>query len=307
MQNTISTPTGNTVVATHHGNHCSVSWGAILCGAAAAGALSLVLLSVGSGIGIATFNPWSGDRETIASFTTKAAAWMVVMQWLSAGLGGYISGRLRGSNVQVGRDEVFFRDTAHGFLAWAVATLLTASLLASAMGALVGGGAKAATAVASAGAGGGAAAMQAPGPDRGPRGPGFDMMSYDIDALLRSPQPTAAPTNENAHRELSGIFRNSMTAAEFPAADREYAARVVAAQTGITQEEALTRVDATVAKAAELKAEAKDKAEKARKASAAFSIFTALSMMVGAFIAAVAAALGGVHRDDPVSYDPIRS
>lgn len=306
MQNNISTPTGNTVIASHHGHQCSVSLSAILCGAAAAGALSLVLLSVGSGIGIATFNPWSGDRETIASFTTKAAAWMVVMQWLSAGLGGYISGRLRGSNLQVGRDEVFFRDTAHGFMSWAVATLLTASLLASAMGALVGGGAKAATAVASAGAAGGAAAM-ASGPDRGPRGPGFDMMSYDIDALLRSPQPTAGSTNENAHRELSVIFRNSMTAAEFPAADREYAARVVAAQTGITQEEALTRVDVTAAKAAELKAEAKDKAEKARKASAAFSIFTALSLMVGAFIAAVAAALGGVHRDDPVSYDPIRS
>lgn len=298
MQNTITTPTGNTVIATHHGHHCSVSWGAILCGAAAAGALSLVLLSVGSGVGIATFTPWSGDRETIASFTTKAAAWMVAMQWLSAGLGGYIAGRLRGSNVQVGRDEVFFRDTAHGFMSWAVATLLTASLLASAMGALVGGGAKAATAVASAGAAG--------GPDHGPREPGFDMMAYDIDALLRSPQPTAAPTNENAHRELAAIFRNSMTATEFPAADREYVARVVAAQTGIPQEEALARVDATAAKAAELKAQAKDKAEKARKASAAFSIFTALSMMVGAFIAAVAAALGGVHRDDPVSYDPIR-
>lgn len=304
MQNTITTPTGNTVIAAPH-HQSSVSWAAIIGGAAGAAALSLVLLSLGSGIGIATFNPWSGDQESIASFTTKAAAWMVAMQWASAGLGGYLAGRLRGSNVQTGRDEIFFRDTAHGFLAWAAATLLTATLLASAMGSLVGGGAKAATAVVSAGAAGGAAAMHAPGPARG--APGFDAMAYDIDALLRSPQPGVAATDEGARREIGGIFRNSMTAAEFPAADREYVASVVAAKTGITQEEALTRVDATVAKLGAMKAEAKEKAEKARKASAAFSIFTALSLLVGAFIAAVAAALGGMHRDDPVSYDPIRS
>lgn len=304
MQNTITTPTGNTVIASHHGHHCSVSWGAIICGAAAAASISLVLLAVGSGVGIASFNPWSGDRETIASFTTKAAAWMVCMQWLSAGLGGYISGRLRGSNVQTGRDEVFFRDTAHGFMAWAVATLFAATLLASAAGSLVGGGAKAAAAVASAGAAGGAVAAQS-GPAA--RGPGFDMMGYDVDALLRSPSPTAAITDEGAHREITGILRNSMTAAEFPAADRTYVANLVAAQAGISQEEATARVDATVAKMTAAKEEAKEKVEKARKASAAFSIFTALSLMVGAFIAAVAAAIGGMHRDDPVSYDPIRN
>lgn len=307
MQNTIATPTGNTVIATPLGHQCPVSWGAILCGAAAAASISLVLLAVGSGVGIASFNPWSGDRESIASFTMKAAAWMVCMQWLSAALGGYISGRLRGSNVQTGRDEVFFRDTAHGFMAWAVATLFTATLLASAAGALVGGGTKAATAVASAGAAGGAVAMQGADPDRGARVAGFDMIGYDVDALLRSPQPTASINNEGAHREITGIFRNSMTATEFPSSDREYVASLVAAQAGISQEEALTRVDATVAKMNALKAEAKETAEKARKASAAFAIFTALSLMVGAFIAAVAAALGGLHRDDPVSYDPIRN
>ncbi len=302
MQNTMTTPTGNTVIATNNAHHhsCSMSWGAILGGAAAAAALSLILLSLGSGVGIASFNPWSGDRETIASFTTKAAAWMVAMQWLSSGLGGYIAGRLRGSNVQTGRDEVFFRDTAHGFLSWTVATLFTAALLASAMGALMGGGAK----LAGGAAAGGAVAMHAPGPDRGP---GMDMFGYNVDALLRTSQPAAAAPNEALRREVGGIFRNSMTASEFPAADREYLANIVATQSGITQEEALTRVDATIAKMDAMKVEAKDKAEKARKASAAFSIFTALSMLVGAFIAAVAAALGGLHRDDPVSYDPIRN
>ncbi|HYD18686.1 MAG TPA: hypothetical protein VEF76_09420 [Patescibacteria group bacterium] len=297
MQNTITTPTGTTVVA-QPGHECSVSWAAILGGAAAAAALSLVLLSLGSGIGLASFNPWSGDRETIVSFTSKMAIWMVAMQWLSSALGGYLAGRLRSRTPQIGTDEVFFRDTAHGFLAWTVATLFTAALLASATTALVGGGVKAATAVAAAGAAGGAAAASSEA--------GGDVLSYRVDALLRNPMP-AATMSDQGNREITTIFRTGMQQDDFPAADREYVARVVAAQSGITQEEAAARVDATVTQLQAAKTEAKETAEKARKASAMFSMITALSLLIGAFIAAVSAALGGVHRDDPVSYDPIRN
>jgi hypothetical protein len=311
MENTVSTsPVPADVHHPGHHHNCAVSWGAILGGAAAAAALSLILLSLGSGIGLASFNPFSGDRESIASFTGKMAAWMVAMQWFSAGLGGYIAGRLRSRTPVNGNDEVFFRDTAHGFLAWTVATLFTAALLASATTALLGAGGKAATAVAAAGAAGGGAAMAKEGPavpgKPGPDAPGFDLLSYNVDALLRNTAPVTGGPVENTHREVTGIIRHGLMEDEFPQADREYLARLVAANAAISPEEAATRVDSAVTQLQAAKAEAKETAEKARKASATFSLITALSLLVGAFIAAVAAALGGRDRDDPRYCDPLR-
>jgi hypothetical protein len=62
--------------------------------------------------------------------------------------------------------------------------------------------------------------------------------------------------------------------------------------------EAAKRVDTVLAGMDDAKNKAKAAADTARKASAAFAPVGALSVIVGAFIASVAAALGGKQRDE---------
>lgn len=116
-----------------------VSWGAIFAGATAAAALSLILLILGTGLGLASVSPWAQEGISAESFGVSTILWITFTSLAASGLGGYIAGRLRTRWVGILSDEVYFRDTAHGFLAWCVATLLTASLLTSVIGTLVGG------------------------------------------------------------------------------------------------------------------------------------------------------------------------
>jgi len=105
-----------------------VEWAAITAGALAAVGVSIILFTLGSGLGLAGANPWSSVPQALVTFTIGAGIWLIVMQWLSSALGGYLAGRLRKKWVGVRTDEVFFRDTAHGLLAWALATAIVALL-----------------------------------------------------------------------------------------------------------------------------------------------------------------------------------
>jgi MFS family permease len=124
--------------AAGHMPNRAVSWPAIFAGATGAAALSLVLLVLGMGLGFSALSPWVAGDMTADPITWSAIAWIVFAAVASSGLGGYIAGRLRERWPGTQLDEVYFRDTAHGFLAWAVATLLTAATLASVMGTIVG-------------------------------------------------------------------------------------------------------------------------------------------------------------------------
>lgn len=119
----------------------AVSWGAIAAGAAGAAALSLILLILGVGLGMSSVSPWSNEGISAETFGMSTIIWLTVTQLLSSALGGYLAGRLRTKWVDVHNDEIYFRDTAHGFLAWAVASLATAVLLSSFIGAVISGGA----------------------------------------------------------------------------------------------------------------------------------------------------------------------
>src|SRR6187549_1374716 len=170
-----------------------VHWGAITAGALGAVGITFVLISLGPALGHVTVSPWSPSGSAPAAFGIAAGIWLIVTQWLASGLGGYLAGRLREKWVGVRTDEVLFRDTAHGLLAWALATIIVVALLI--VGSTVAGAVAAAT-----------------------------------------PAP-AAPVSPEA-------------------------------------------------------------AEPARKAAISFSFFSSLSFLIGAFIGAVAGALGGYHRDE---------
>jgi hypothetical protein len=233
-----------------------------------------------------------------------AAAWLIIVQWLSAGLGGYLAGRLRTKWANIHTHEVFFRDTAHGFITWAVATVIVAGFLASATGAIISGGVHAAATVgagAAAGAGGAAAAQAGTGgtntSSAGGTAPAQQLATYDMDLLFRSSQTNGTNSTTDARAEAARILANGVATGDVPSTDRAYLAELVASRTGISSEEAQKRVDNAIAQAKAADVKARELADKARKAAAETSIFTALSMLVGAFIACIAAALGGQRRD----------
>lgn len=267
----------------------AVSWAAVIAGAVAAAATSLILLGLGSGFGLAAVSPWSNAGVSIATFSVMTAIWLIVIQWLSSGVGGYLTGRLRTKWVGTHTHEVFFRDTAHGFLAWAVATLLVVGLAAAAASATISGGTRATTAVAAGAAQG--AAEAAPSSLAQTR-------AYDVDTLFRPAQPDANAAPGDAAAQATRILATGITSGDVSAGDRTYLAQLVAARTGISQAEAQNRVDTVIAQEKAAESKVRQAADTARKAASAFSIFTALSMLIGAFIAAVAAALGGRLRDE---------
>ena len=257
-----------------------IAWPAILGGAFAAAALALVLIALGSGFGLASVSSWPNSGASATTFTIMAAIWLIIVQWVSAALGGYLTGRLRTKWVGVHTHEVFFRDTANGFLAWAVAAVMGAAVLASAASLLVSGGNhKVGTTTSGAIVGASQATI------------GVDPSTYYVDMLFRSNHPIMNVADPEMRAEAARIFTIGVRKDYVPA-DRAYLAQLVLARTGLSQAEAEKRVD-------EVTAQAKADADGTRKAAAYFSIFTALSMLIGAFIAAAAAALGGQHRDEP--------
>ncbi|VCU70473.1 hypothetical protein PIGHUM_02545 [Pigmentiphaga humi] len=273
-----------------------VSWAAIFAGAVVAAAMFLMLLAGGSGLGFVSMSPWRGEGASAMALGIGAIIWMIATHIVSFGLGGYIAGRLRTKWVGIHTDEVFFRDTAHGLLVWALSAVVSAVVLGSAVTSVASGTAKAGATVA---AGAGAAAAGAVAGSASP-----DTMrassQYFVDTLLRSEQP--APSDRNAARmELGRIMAVSLARGELSQEDRTYAARVVSAQAGIDEATAQQRIDATVARAKQAAEQAEQKAREAadaaRKAAAGFALWAFASMLIGAFVASWMATVGGRGRD----------
>lgn len=264
----------------------AVSWPAIIAGAFVMAAMTLVLLALGAGLGLAILSPWHGGSTSPVAFGVGAAIGMIVVQWLSSGLGGYLTGRLRTKWARVHTHEVVFRDTANGFLAWTMATAIGAIIAGSAASAVIGAGVRATATVASGAAQGAGIAATSP------------VDAYRVDTLFRTTQPDATPATPELRSEAAHILANGVAAGAVPPADRAYLAQLVASHTGLAQADAEKRVDDVIAQAKAADVKIRDAASAARKSTAAASIFAALSMLVGAFIASAAAAFGGQQRDE---------
>ena len=253
--------------------HGGLSWSAAFGGAAVATAITVMLLALGAGIGLGSISPRTpGSNPSVATFTAVAAVWLVVVQWISSGFGGYLAGRLRPRWTGLHSTETGFRDTATGLVAWAVSTVVVVVAIASGMSATLSGIGHAAT--------GGAAG-----------GPG----SYLLSTLFRPATPAAInpltyATGSVAKQEAAEVLANAGPKGKLGAADHDYLVQLVSARAGISTDEATRRVDNTLA------AE-RDAADAARKAASGFSLYSFFSMLVGAFIACVAAAIGGRQRD----------
>ncbi len=254
-----------------------VSWAAIVAGAVAAAALTLVLIAFGSGLGLSSISPWSGSGVSASTFQIGTGIYLVIVSVMSSAIGGYVAGRLRTKWVGVHNNEVFFRDTAHGLLAWALATLISATALVSTTAYLANGAI----------AGGTAASSQALGR--------LGSSEMYVDRLFR-PAPGQSPTepdkgNFAPRAEVLRLWRADFhDGADLSPADRAYVAQVVAARTGLNQADAEKRIDAVVA-------EAKSAADVARRNAAHLSFWLTAALLFGAFAASLAAAEGGALRD----------
>jgi hypothetical protein len=258
-----------------------VSWGAVLAGAAVTAAFSLALLTLGTGIGLSALSPWANVGASASAVGWAAIGWLVVMQLIASSMGGYVAGRLRTKWVNVHTHEVYFRDTAHGLLVWAVALVITAAFLTSAAASVVGETERAGAAAAN-------ASVAGPSADR------IDPNGYIVETLLRPVTPYGADRDLAAARQEVGlILANDLRDGSLAPVDRSYLAQIVVAKTGAGQTEAERRVDDAFARAVQ-------RAERARKAVAHSMYWTFLALLVGAFCASVAATIGGKQRDQVV-------
>jgi hypothetical protein len=270
------------------GSQSAVSWAAIIGGALAAVALTLLLVALGSGIGLSSVSPWTALNPSATTFTLLAAVWLIIVQWLSSALGGYISGRLRTKWTGIHTDEVFFRDTVHGFLAWALASVLVVAFATSSISSAVSSAGRAISNVA--GSAASTATQAAANQSSGSNG-------YFVDVLFRKDRPDANTSSQDARAEGARIIARAVANGNLEPGDRTYLAALVASRTGLSQEDAEKRVDDTMAQIKAAEDKAKQAADAARKASAQASFYLFFSMLIGAFIASTAGAIGGRQRD----------
>jgi len=300
-------------------NANAVSWSAVLAGATAAAALSLILLLLGAGLGLSSVSPWAHKGVTASTFGISTIVWLTVTQILAAGMGGYLAGRLRVKWTGVHVDEVYFRDTAHGFLAWAVASLATAALLTSVIGSIVNGGVQAAASLVGGASNANITAgvtMTGSGIGKSDNASGSETgdMGYFVDSLFRKDSNRDSSTStegkiistDTAQKtalisEVTRIVINSMSMKTLPPTDLTYISQLVSSHTGLTQQEAEKRVNDIYSNMQSTKhnaeVAAKDTADKARKASIYATLWLFVSLLMGAFSASLAATWGGCTRD----------
>lgn len=294
----------------------AVSWGAIFAGAAAAASLALMLLMLGAGLGLTSISPWENQGLAAGTVGIAAIAWLTFTEIVASGMGGYLAGRLRTKWVDTHTNEIYFRDTAHGFLTWAVALLVSAVLLTTTISSLIGGSAKIVGSVA-----GGATATAVNNAGEGSSMLSKSSMEYFTRSLFRASGSTPAG-NSNASgndamvmnqpvppkaespaqlAEVTGIFANSIYSGALPQDDLTYVAQLVSQNTGISQQEAEQRVQAVYDKAQANLKEAKDKAQQAadaaRKTTSYVTLWSFISLLIGAFVASLCATYGGRQRD----------
>lgn len=290
--------------------------GAIFAGAAAAASLALMLLMLGAGLGLTSISPWENQGLAAGTVGIAAIAWLTFTQIVASGMGGYLAGRLRTKWVDTHTNEIYFRDTAHGFLTWAVALLVSAVLLTTTISSLIGGSAKVVGSVA-----GGATATAVNNAGEGSSMLSKSSMEYFTRSLFRASGSTPAG-NSNASgndvmamnqpvppkaespaqlAEVTGIFANSIYSGALPKDDLTYVAQLVSQNTGISQQEAEQRVQAVYDKAQANLKEAKDKAQQAadaaRKTTSYVTLWSFISLLIGAFVASLCATYGGRQRD----------
>lgn len=256
----------------------AISWSAVFAGAFAALGLTIVLVILGSAFGFGAMSPFPGDGLSAMTIGAVTIIWLIFTQIFASIAGGYIAGRVR-LRWSIHRDEVFFRDTVHGFLTWAVASALMFAVAALA----VGGGSAAATAVTTA----------AVASDEDASSPATLITDRLYRAPGANPDALAASRGEAERLVVLAIADEDLVTDE----DRTWLVEDVAERASLDLNLAEARVQMAFTDIAIASEEAREEVDLARGASVTLSLATALAMMIGAFVACGAAVYGGRERD----------
>jgi hypothetical protein len=247
----------------------AVSWAAVVGGAFVAASLSLILLSLGTGLGFSSVSPWTHNGASAAAIGARAIAWLIATQIAASALGGYLGGRLRTRWTNIHTDEVYFRDTAHGLLVWAVGMVITAGFLASAAASLAG-------------------AERTANAFNSGQDSSLGPHAYFVDTVLRG--KAAAQSDASERAEVGRTLAHDLQQGAMPDGDRAYLAQLVTARTGLNPSDSDKRVT-------EVFSEIQESAERARKALAHLSLWLFVALLSGAFAASYAGTIGGKQRD----------
>ena len=258
----------------------AINWAAVAAGAFAAAALTLALMAFGAGMGFSAVSPWANSGVSAGTFSVGTGLYLIVVAMLSSTIGGYLAGRLRTRWTAVHTDEVYFRDTAHGFMAWACATVLSAALLGAAGTAIVSGAT--------------AGLSQRNNNEGGPAAIYVDRLfrpaSAAANAAAAPPanQTTADPATRAEVARM--LLASARSGSDVSATDRAYLVQIVSARTGLAQADADKRVN-------EVLTQAKSDLDKARSGAAKLALWLTAALFAGALAASLAAIEGGQLRD----------
>jgi hypothetical protein len=256
-----------------------VSWSAVFAGSAATAALGLILLALGTGLGLSSVSVWSNVGASANTIGAAAIAWLIAIEVISSAMGGYLAGRLRTKWASIHTDEVYFRDTAHGFLAWSVALIITVAFLGTAGTTFMGKSSRASSVDHN--------GQTASG------GEAFDPNAYFVDLMFREDGSKAAVESASTRSEASVIIANALLRHELSKDDQRYLGLLVSAKTQLNQSDAEARVSRDFNLA-------QDNAEAARKMVAHSLLWAFVALLIGAFCASFAATIGGRQRDHVV-------
>ena len=273
----------------------AISWGAVAAGGFANAALTLLLMAFGAGMGFSAVSPWANSGVSATTFSVGTGLYFIVIAMLASTIGGYLAGRLRTRWTAVHTDEVYFRDTAHGFMSWACAVVVSAAVLGAAGTAIVSGVT--------------AGLSQRSNADGGPAAIYVDELFRPAPTANAATTPAAAATAPAAaatapaataatataspadRAEVSRLLlRSARDRSDLSAADRTYLAQLVSARTGLSQADADKRVTDVIT-------EAKSDLDKARSAAAKLALWFTAALLAGALSASLAAIEGGQLRD----------
>lgn len=285
----------NAGIFNSNSHNSSFSWSAVIAGAVASTAMAFILLILGFGLGLSVISPWVDAGISAAAIGISTIIWLSVSQIIASGLGGYLAGRLRTKWVNLYHDEVFFQDTAHGLVSWAVATLIAILLITSVIGTVISGGVKATASMT-----GGAAQSAVDVVSE----MGTNQVDYFIDSLLRNDSDLRERNVADVRTELSTIMFRGLMHNGLSDDDKRYAAQVVASYTGLTPQQAQRRViegfERIRQTTDDADAAAKEAAEIARQTAAYSALWVFISLLWGAFSAGLMAVIGGNQRDHSV-------
>jgi hypothetical protein len=255
-----------------------VSWSAVFAGSAVTAALGLILLALGTGLGLSSVSVWSNVGASANTIGAAAIGWLIAIEVISSAMGGYLAGRLRTKWASIHTDEVYFRDTAHGFLAWSVALIITVAFLGAAGTNFMG-------------------KSSAQSADHNGQmalgGEASDPNAYFVELMFRKDGPSPAAESTFSPSEASVIVANALRKGDLSKEDQRYLGLLVSAKTQLNQSDAEARVSQDFRLA-------QDSVEAARKMVAHSLLWAFVALLIGAFCASFAATIGGRQRDHVV-------